>query len=263
MGLFIISFLTFSYSSGNLVAKDVMTGFYFSDHIVPNEEIVWDIAKFDTEGVPAEWPLKTGYTAVEGDQIKIKVTKDPDELNISHYGELFYSDVDWAEFYLNDAYLSDNPSDLDLTLNLTDEILMAWLFILPTTIEFDTGNESLFEYFYDMMTPYTYSNDSGIFEVSLTSDLFTQKLQIEYEYALLFLPGIFRVKQTIEMSYNIVTGVLDKLDVYAFASSSESTNEAHIILLNEDSTQKVSIHWATGFIALLTIGLAVGYMRKR
>jgi len=264
MSLFIISILTFSYSSGNLVMDEVYEGFSYSDHIVPGEELVWNVARFDYKGDnELVWEIKTGYEVKEGDQIKIKVTKDPDELNIGNYAEPFYTDENWADFYLNDIFLSDDPSELKMIINITDDLLFGWLFVLPTTLEFASGDENFFVWMYDEVSPHTYNNENGSLEVSLTSDLYTQKIEIEYDYVLIFLEDRVVGRRSVEMSYDIEWGTLDKLDLYSYLKFGSDVTEAQIVLLNENSTQRVSISWATGFVALLIIGLAVGYIRKR
>ncbi len=150
-----------------------------------------------------------------------------------------------------------------MLLDATDEILVAWLFVIPTVFEFATGNESSFDYLYDEMEPYIVDNDTHVFDVTLTDDLFTQRYEFEDQYVLFFVGGFVTIRQSMEISYNTEWGILDKVDVYAYIKIEGEVSEVHLILLNENSTQKASIHWATGFIALLTLGLAVGYMRKR
>jgi len=238
----------------------ILEGFTYSDSLVPTTEISWNVVKFDMpEG--ANWTIKTGYTVEKGDVIKIKLLADPDDFSFSTYSEPFETDEEWAEFYLNSASLGKNASALNLGTGEISSLVIS-LYIMPTTLSFDTSDEDTFEYFYDMMEPLQYDNESGYLRVSLTDDLFRIEWKYHFEGAYFFLPGTFSTDTIADSSYNIHTGVLDKLDVYTKEKYNGETEVMDLILLNTDSTQQASIPWITTVFGIELLVITI-LLKKR
>ncbi|NHJ48178.1 MAG: hypothetical protein FK733_10365 [Asgard group archaeon] len=262
--LVIISFLSFSYSSAKIIYTPTndYTDFYYSDHIIPDEELIWNVAKFDVED-DVNWTIKPGYDIKEGDVLKFVITVDPDELTLSDNLDLHFTDQEWAEFYLNDDYLGNDASELNFFIIPFTSSYWLWAYLLPTELEFATGNQSTFEYLYDESEPMEFKNDSGLFDVTLTDDLFTMQWELHASGVLIFVGGTYKLDQVLEISYNIEWGYLDRIKIYEMYKYSGEKEVAEIVLLNSRSTQRVPIKWTVGFYALLILGAIAVYRRRR
>jgi hypothetical protein len=265
LALLIISFLSFSYSSAKIsfVINDDYTDFFYSDHIVPGEEIIWNVAKFDIQTEDFNWTIKPGYLVEEGDVLKFEITVDPDDLTLSDIVDLHFTGQEWADFYLNDDYLGDNASDLNFFITPFESSLVYWAYLLPTELEFATGNDSTFDYLYDMAEPLQYDNDSGSYEVDMTNDLLNINWEYHMEGMLFFIQDPIKVDRIVEVSYNLDWGYLDRLKVYESVKIGRDKEVVELVLLNSRSTQKVPINWTTGLFALFFIGLIAVYIRRR
>lgn len=263
LALLIVSFLSFSLSSAKIsfIANDEYTDFYFSDNIVPGEELIWNVAKFDKEP-DVDWTIKSGYLIEEGDILKFEITVDPDYLILTSIEELQFTSQEWADFYLNSDYLGNDSSALNFYVQPFESEFVFWYYLLPVELDFPTGIVNTFDYLYDMSEPLEYDNSSGSYEVELTSDLFNLNWEYHFEGDLFFL-GHVKTDRIFEISYNLEWGNLDRLKIYESVNIQGEKEVFELVLLNSRSTQKVSLNWYTGFIALFIIGIAVIYIRRR
>ncbi|MHA2256135.1 MAG: hypothetical protein ACXAAM_08690, partial [Candidatus Heimdallarchaeaceae archaeon] len=114
-----------------------------------------------------------------------------------------------------------------------------------------------------------FNNESGLFEVSITDNLFNLKWEsYESEESPVGADTLERVK-SFEVSYNISWGHLYKMRVYEYYEQSimgeEEQELLELILLNSKitQTQGIPINWISGFIALFTLGMTMAHTRRR
>ena len=266
--LILISFLSFSVSSANLeqVTNDEFD-FYYSDYIVPGEVLEWNVVKFVKEA-DFNWTIKTGYLVEEGDIIKFMVKKDPDELTLTGAEALQYTDQYWADFYLNDIYLGNNSSVFDYYIDSFDEMDNGpdhhSGYLLPPERHSPTdGIDNYFVYLYDEIEPYQYNNDSGLYEVKITDDLFIINWESHIEEPLPTAAGTIEIDRSVEISYNLEWGYLDRMKIYESSITDEEQEILELVLENSRSTQTTPLEWVAGLVALFTIGIIAIYVRRR
>ncbi|MHA1186980.1 MAG: hypothetical protein ACTSSK_08935 [Candidatus Heimdallarchaeota archaeon] len=262
--ILLLSVFTFSFSNSNsLVEISTINDFYYSDNIVPDETLTWNVAKFKIENRGDPWTVKTGMTIVEGDALKIKITKDPNDLTISNYTELFTTSETWAEFYLNNQLLGDDASQLNLTTNLASNQYVDWTLLLPTILFVDSSNVSTFQHYFDVNQPRVFDDSSKSFELTLTDNLLFIRFERHESGMLFFYENKCYWDDIYEASYNLEWGFLDKLELYSKFKSGRTVLLYELVLLNELSTQRASIEWFSGMVAFLLFGLIVIYRRRR
>lgn len=265
--LILISFLSFSVSSANLeqVTNDEFD-FYYSDYIVPGEVLEWNVVKFVKEA-DFNWTIKTGYLVEEGDIIKFMVKKDPDELTLTGAEALQYTDQYWADFYLNDNYLGDNSSEYDYYIDSFDEMDNGpdhhSGYLLPPERDSATGRVGYFDCLYDEMVLNQYENESGLFEVEMTDDLFLFNWESHKEEPLSTAAGTKEIDRIVEISYNLEWGYLDRMKIYESSITDDEQEILELVLENSRSTQTTPLEWVAGLVALFTIGIIAIYVRRR
>ena len=271
--LIVISFLSFTVSSANLNLVINNGAIYtYSDFIVPGEELVWDVAKFEKED-DFVWAIKEGIFVEEGDQIKLVVNTDPDDLDLADYDSLQNTTQTWADHYLNDIDLGDIPSVLEYFVEAFDENLGSperhstpenpHGYLLPPQRESATDSiDNLFEYLIDQEEPYQYNNVSGLYEVYMTDDLFVINWEYHEEGLIPINDESYELDRISEISYNLAWGYLDRMKLYEKYVSDGKGEILDFVLLNSRSTQKVTVQWLTGLIALFTLGTIAVYMRR-
>ncbi len=272
--LIVISFLSFAVSSANLNLVINNGAIYtYSDFIVPGEELVWDVAKFEKED-DFEWEIISETFVEEGDQIKFVVKTDPDELTLSGYDSLQNTTQSWVDHYLNDVHLGAIPAVVEYFVDPFDEMSSGPGrhstpekppgYLLPPHRESATDSiDNLFEYLLDQLEPQQYNNDSGLFEVKITEDLFIMNWEYHEEGVVLGSDESFELDRISEISYNLAWGYLDRMKLYEKSISDGKEEIFDLVLLNSRSTQKVTIQWLIGLIALFTLGTIAVYMRRR
>jgi len=266
--LILISFLSFSVSSANLdqVTNDEFD-YIYSDYIVPGEVLEWNVVKFVKEA-DFNWTIKAGYLVEEGDIIKFKVKKDPDELTLTGAEALQYTDQYWADFYLNDIYLGNNSSVFDYYIDAFEENDNSpdrhYGYVLPPERHSPSGGmDNYFVYLHDEIEPYQYNNDSGLYEVKITDDLFIINWESHIEEPLSTAAGTIEIDRIVEISYNLEWGYLDRMKIYESSITDAEQEILELILENSRSTQTTPIEWVAGLIALFTLGTITIYMRRR
>ena len=232
--------IVFSATNFNVTGQ-VISDWTFSNSIIPDAEFSWEIAKL-AFNPDATWEIKSGINMYQGDTIKLVITEDPDNLVLSSFLELYTTDGDWADAYLNDQALGDDLSALRLNFTENKRVEGLDLLIMPTTLVVDNDSYDTFDYLYDLYEPLQFDNESGYLKVSMTDDLIFLEWRYYDEYALFFLPGVSKEEYIIEASYNLETGVLDKL-VAEFSSTMAGSKASYkLILLNTESTQRAAIN---------------------
>ena len=244
------------------VAGAIINDFTYSDSISVGSEFSWEVAKFKLSQ-DFEWEVKSGITIEQGDTIKFVITEDPDNLVISNLTDLFHTDVEWANVYLNDQSLGNDFTDLNLNFTENDEISTIDLFILPTTLVLDSGSEDTFDYFYDLLEPEQFDNETGYLEVSKTDDLITMGWRYYEEGVAFFIGTLMKEEYIIESSYNLETGVLDKLVVDFRIDFAGYTYRFDCILLNSESTQRAAINWIPIITGIAVIPIVIRKRRKK
>ncbi len=271
--LIVISFLSFTVSSANLNLVINNGAIYtYSDFILPGEELVWDVAKFEKED-DFVWAIKEGIFVEEGDQIKLVVNTDPDDLDLADYDSLQNTTQPWAEHYLNDIDLGDISSVIEYFVDAFDENLGSperhstpenpHGYLLPPQRESATDSiDNLFEYLVDQEEPYQYNNDSGLYEVYMTNDLFVINWVYHEKGLISINDESYELDRISEISYNLAWGYLDRMKLYEKYVSDGKGEILDFVLLNSRSTQKVTVQWLIGLIALFTLGTIAVYMRR-
>ncbi len=262
--LFVLSVFTYTVSNSNSITEiSAISNFYYSDNIVLDETLTWQVAKFEIEDKGDPWTVKTGKTIEEGDTLQIKITNDPDDIPIANYTELFTTSETWAEFYLNDELLGDDASQLNLSTNLASNQYIDWTLLLPTILYVESSNVSTFQHYYDVNQPLEFDNSTESYDVTLTDNLLIMKYERHDSGILFFYEHKVYWDDIYEASYNIEWGYLDKLELYSKFRTGSTTKLYHLILLNELSTQKASIVWFSGMVAFLLFGLVAIYRRRQ
>ncbi|MHA1531636.1 MAG: hypothetical protein ACTSR6_06525 [Candidatus Heimdallarchaeota archaeon] len=73
--MFVLSVFTYTVSNSNSITEiSAISNFYYSDNIVPDETLTWQVAKFEIEDKGDPWTVKTGKTI--GKEIRYK-SKSP------------------------------------------------------------------------------------------------------------------------------------------------------------------------------------------
>jgi len=259
-----ISFLSFTVSSANL---DHVTNnginLYYSDYIVPGEELEWNVVTFVKEA-DFNWTIKGDQLVEEGDSIKFLIKNDPDELALTDVEALQYTGLAWADFYLNDIYLGDNSSLHDYYIDGFDEMEdYDWGYLLPPERDTGTGKTNYFEDIYDEMQPDCFNNESGLLEVILTNDLFHLNWESYIEEPIPTAAGTVEIDRRVEISYNLEWGYLDRMKIYESSITDDEQEILELVLENSRSTQTTPLEWVAGLVALFTIGIIAIYVRRR
>ncbi len=262
--LFILSIFTYTVSNSNAITEiTAINNFYYSDKIIPDETLTWQVAKFEIKDKGDPWTVKTGISIEEGDTLQIKIINDPDDLTIANYTELFTTSETWAEFYLNDVLLGDDASQLNLSTNLASNEYFDWTLLLPTILYVDSSNVSAFQHYYDVNQPLEFDDSTEQYDVTLTDNLLVMRYERHDSGILFFYEHKVYWDDIYEASYNIEWGFLDKLELYSKFKTGTTTKLYHLVLLNELSNQKASIAWFSGMIAFLLLGVVAIYKRKK
>ncbi|NHJ32567.1 MAG: hypothetical protein FK732_06875, partial [Asgard group archaeon] len=262
--LIIFSFLSFIYGSAylNNVINNGAT-YTYSDFIVPGVELAWDVVKFTKED-SFVWQIIDGISIEEGDEIKLIVNTDPDELSLPDYDSLQNTTQPWADHLLNDEFIGDMPYIIQYFVDPFEEMgegpgrhsppESTPGFILPPDRNSPTDSiDNLFEYLLDELSIYQFNNDSGFYEVKITEDLFIINWEFHEEGMISGTDEPYKLDRIFEISYNLAWGYLDRMKIYEFYERGiigEEQDILELVLLNSKSTQRVSIEWITGLVAI-------------
>ncbi len=264
ISLLVISSFTSSYTSVTAINGELLD-FTFSDKISVGTELSWQLTKFDISPISEiesyEWEVTTGHALQEGDLFKIVITTDPDTLNMTDFAELFYTNLEWAEFYINDDLLTTNATDVVWGSLGESNLIMSY--ILPVTIESSiSGVENTFEALNEEFESFEYNDSTGKYEVTLNDNSFVIKAE-EHASGQLFFGGSYSSDSYIEIAYDTTWGILSKLDIESKMKEGSVSKSAHLVL--ESTVEGVIIpapfNWFYGMVGILILGLA--YVAKR
>jgi len=265
--LILISFLSFSVSSANLYqVTDEEFVYFYSDYIIPGEELEWNVVTFVKEA-DIYWSIKDGFLVEEGDVIKFEIKKDPDELTLTSPEALQYTDQYWADFYLNDEFLGNDSSEWNYYIDPFDEAgdgpdrQMGYL--LPNERESSSGRTNYFDDLADEMGPDCFNNETGLLEVGIINGLFQIHWEYHNEEDGPTTTDPIEIDRIVEISYNMEWGYLDRMKIYESVITDEEQEVLELVLENSRRTPAASIEWVTGLIALFTLGTIAIFLRRR
>ena len=261
--LFIISIFSFSIINQNIVRAVTIEGYTFSNNLVTDVELSWKLTKYEVSPEEAgdDYPflIKAGKEMLEGDIFKIKMLKDLNDVSLGSFFDLYDTEVQWGEYYLNDVSLGKNASEIYWYGPDTSIGSLMTAPILPVTIELSTGTENYFDYITESFAALAENETEGI-EIKNSASTFSMKLEM---HATISLFGSFKIDYELEVVYNKEWGVLAKYDLYEKVSSEGETSEVKILYESETADIQVPYNWAFGFIALFVTGIVILNKRKR
>ncbi len=266
--LVLISFLSFTFSNSNL-AQVSEINYYYSDFIVPGVILEWNVNTFIKEA-DFNWTLADGYLVEEGDTIRFEVKTDPDDLYLSEPYTLQYNTKNWVSVYLNEIDLS-SVEEWDYYVDAFDEMGdYEFGYVGPERHGSPTSPDrtNYWEDLEDELQPSCFNNESGMFEVNITANLFNLKWESYESEEFSSSADTFERVKSFEVSYNISWGYLQRMRIYEYYEQSimgeEEQELLELILLNSKSTQTqgTPIKWVSGLIALFTLGMIMVLTRR-
>ncbi|MCE7748559.1 MAG: hypothetical protein GPJ51_09170 [Candidatus Heimdallarchaeota archaeon] len=258
LALFLLTFSSFTLTAQPPEWSEII-GLGYSDKIVPGTEISWELTTFETTDPAAEnWEIYPGHNLTVGDVFNLNVTKDPDEMGLTHPAILYTGSESWSDFYLNDVFITDNISNVDWRVWKRDERLYAG-YIVPTTITFASGEVNYFDYLYDYYSELDYDED-GSLKVKKTDKTFTIEEEYKAPPVVIFSGGAAKLSYTYysKLTYNVEWGV----GVYLELIEKSSTIETRVVLETGIDEIAVPYEWLYGLFALLIMGLVTIKKKK-
>ncbi|MCG3227662.1 MAG: hypothetical protein H7645_12150 [Candidatus Heimdallarchaeota archaeon] len=261
--LFIISIFSFSIINQTVVRAVTIEGYSFSSNLVTDVELAWKLSKYEVSPEEAgdEYPflIKVGKEMVEGDIFKIILLKDLNDASLGSFFDIYSSEVQWGEYFLNDVSLGKNASDIYWFGPDTTVGSLMTAPILPVTIELSTGTENYFDYTAEIFASLAKNETEGI-QIKNSASTFSMKLEM---HATIFLFGEFKIDYELEVVYNKEWGVLAKYDLYEKITSGGESEKVEIIYESESSEIQVPYSWTFSFIALFVTGIVVLVRRRK
>ena len=260
--LFIIIIFSFSITNQVIVRAATVDGEVFSSNLIAEVELSWKLTKYDyiPQNFIGEYsfPVKDGVEMSEGDIFKVKLLKDLNEVSLDSCFDLYCTDIQWGEFFLNDSSLGKNASAMywfgpDKTIES-----MITAPILPVTIELSTGTENYFDYIADNFESLPADETEDI-EIKNTKRVFSMKKEI-HEVPIIW--PKFTKDYELEVVYNKEWGILVKYDLFQEVYKAGVTRIAEILYETEIKDIKVPYSWTFSFVALFVTGIAVLTKRK-
>ncbi len=261
--LFIISIFSFSIINQTVVRAVTIEGYSFSSNLVTDVELAWKLSKYEVSPEEAgdEYPflIKVGKEMVEGDIFKIILLKDLNDASLGSFFDIYSSEVQWGEYFLNDVSLGKNASDIYWFGPDTTVGSLMTAPILPVTIELSTGTENYFDYTAEIFASLAKNETEGI-QIKNSASTFSMKLEM---HATIFLFSEFKIDYELEVVYNKEWGVLAKYDLYEKITSGGESEKVEIIYESESSEIQVPYSWTFSFIALFVTGIVVLVRRRK
>ncbi len=267
--LVLISFLSFTFSSSNLAQVSELN-YYYSDFIAPGLVLEWNVDTFIKEA-DVNWTLADEHLVEEGDTIRFEVKTDPDDLYLNEPYALQDNTQAWVYAYLNDIDLS-SVEEWDYYIDAFDEMGdFEFGYVGPERHGSPTSpdRENHWEDLEDDLQPDCFNNESGMFEVNITANLFHLKWESYESEEFSTSADTFERVKSFEVSYNISLGYLQRMRVYEYYEQSimgeEEQELLELILLNSKvtPTQGIPIKWVSSLIALFTLGIIMVLTRRR
>ncbi|MCE7743278.1 MAG: hypothetical protein GOP50_12580 [Candidatus Heimdallarchaeota archaeon] len=268
--VFILSLLglsIFSFTMSTSLAEYEISylDFTYSDNLSPGESVAWEIMKLEKEDL-YEWEIKPGITMELGDILRVNITTDPDELNLTTFEEIHTTTEEWANFYKNDDYLGNDASALDWGGSLYPGTLLwgpvFWMYFVPVTLQNATASVDFFDFVVAHFEVFKFNDPGGSYDIEKKDNLLIISAEEHIDIPGGIFGGDYKFDSVMEISYNVEWGTLDKLEIAETIDSSAGKEKFELILLNTISTQSIPFNWAYGMIALFVIGLAY-ILRKK
>ncbi|MCG3220917.1 MAG: hypothetical protein H7641_06010 [Candidatus Heimdallarchaeota archaeon] len=261
--LFIISIFSFSIINQTVVRAVTIEGYTFSSNLVADVELAWKLTKYqftpEDSGDEYTFLIKEGKEMSEGDIFKIQLLKDLNDVSLGSFFDLYNTEVQWGEYYLNDASLGKNASAIFWFGPDTSVGSVITAPILPVTIELSTGNENYFDYITENFEALPDNLTEGL-TVKNSASTFSMKLEM---HGTVMIFGSFKIDYELEVVYNKEWGVLAKYDLYEKVTSGGDSVKVEILYESEIKEIQVPYNWTFGFIALFVTGIAVLLKRKK
>jgi len=258
--LLIISIFSFSITSRTIVKAVTIEGFEFSNNLVTGAELAWKLTKYEASseefGEHYVFRIKEGKNMSEGDVFKIKLLKDLNDLGLDGLYELYYTEEQWGEYYLNGVSMGKSASAIFWLSPETSSSKVITTPILPITVQSSTGSENYFDYAYENFASLPDNETEGI-TIKNTASTFS----IKHEYIMLL--GNFKVVHKMEVVYNKDWGVIANYDFMHKVQSEGETSKIEILYETEIKEIKVPYNWTFGFLALFVTGIIVLVRRRK
>ncbi|MCE7747890.1 MAG: hypothetical protein GPJ51_05795 [Candidatus Heimdallarchaeota archaeon] len=209
------------------------------------------------------WQIISGTNMVQDDIFKIKFLKDPNNLSLSNYEELYWSVEPWAEFYLNSELLGNDSCMIFFDLLPPKIQNFPVKFIYPQTVQVDGSETSTFDHLYEDLKQYEQSISGAKYELSNDEDSFSITSTIHKKFTLFSVSVVIDEDATV--IYNKEWGVLSSYELHYKAKYEDRTETADILLEITDEDIRVEIapfKWIAGIPVLLIAGVIV-ISRKR
>ena len=243
-GLFTILLFTFSLFSTRTQAATI-EGVTFHEAFVPGYELEFEVkickvTPKEYEGI-VKIDLMSGAYPEKGDIITIKFLQDPDDLGLITH-DLFSSSEPWAEFYLNDDFLTNDSTLLLFHLQFT---------VVPITAQLSTGSQNFFDYYYEENKENQFKDETGCWKMINRKAKFIIKEEIV----------LYGEKR--EAVWNKDCGVKSKYEFTKTYEQVDETIQAHFIyeVLNEEF--KIPFSWSFSVFAFSIVAVIVLIRRRK
>ncbi len=210
------------------------------------------------------WEINSGTNMTQGDIFKIKFLKDPDNLTITNYEDLFTTTETWAEFRLNSDLLGNNASLIDFNAIKPNIDYFPIKFIYPQTILANGTVTSTFEYLYEVYLPYEMSIPQAKYKVTNNDEIFSITTEVHVKFSGFF-GGNIEIDEEATVTYNKEWGVLSSYELKFRLKSDGDVDEAEILLeiTDEDILVAAPFGWIAGIPVLITFGVITLQRKKR
>ena len=195
----------------------------------------------------------------EGDIFKIQLLKDLNDVSIGSFFDIYSTEVQWGEYYLNDVSLGKNASAIFWFGPDTSVGSVMTAPILPVTFELSTGNKNYFDYITENFESLP-DNETGGITVKNSASAFSMKIEM---HGTVMIFGNFKIDYELEVVYNKEWGILAKYDLYEKVTSGGESAKVEILYESEVKDIQVPYAWTFSFIALFVTGIVVLVRRRK
>jgi hypothetical protein len=261
--IMLTAILSFSITSQVIVRAEVIQDFSFSSNLVAGAELSWKLTKFEKKpadiGDEYAFRITASKNMSEGDVFKIVLEEDLNTLELDYFSELYYTHLEWGEFFLNGLSLGKDPFDIFWFGPDTSVGVVITAPIIPTTVEVASGTKSYFDYMEEEFAAFSENETEGI-TLKNTASKFSMKMEVHASMTIFF---NMKLDYVLEVVYNKDWGVLSKYELHEKVTVAGDTEEVEILYETESSDIKVPYNWTFGFVALFVTGVVVLVRRKK
>ncbi len=260
-----ISMFSFSITNQAIVNVVTLEGFDFSNKLVTGTEISWILTKYDvtpeTTADQYAFTITDEKNMSEGDIFHINFLQNLNDLDLDYFGDLYYTEEQWGEYYLNGVSIGKNASEIYWYGPDYYGSVVLTIPILPITLQLSTGSENYFDYIYDIFTSLP-DNETEDITMENTESIFS--IKVEYHDSAVLFFGSSKIDYELEVVYNKEWGVLAKYDLYKKVSGDLSNSEVNILYETEVEDIKVApFSWTSSFIAIFIVGIVILVKRRK